>query len=204
MSKNTSFQNDPFWIEKLRQMHPFKLFLWIAIIGIAIMFTLLTLAYLTTKPPHSTFFIPVWFAVSSIFIVLSSFSLSKSPEYYRKDEIKKLHLSLVLTFLFGLAFIYAQMRGWKELNQQGIYLGGKVSGSYLFLLSGLHLIHFLGGVIYFLFVYFRVFNAYRDKVKNLIYVTDPYEWMLLDLLTTYWHFVGVLWLLMYFVFILVK
>lgn len=204
MSNNPAFKGDPAWLEKLRRMHPFKLFLWVAIIGIAIMFGFLTLAYITSKPPHITYFIPVWFAISSIFIVLSSFSLSKSPEYYKKDNLKKLHLSLVLTLLFSLVFVYAQMRGWKELQMQGVRFGGAASGSYLYLLSGLHLLHFFGGLIYFLFVYFRVFYAYRDKVKNLIYVTDPYEWMLLELLNIYWHFIGGLWLLLYFVFILIK
>ena len=195
------YPEDPAWLEKLRKMHPFKLFIYVAIIGIVIMFFFLSASFAISKHGEK-YFVPNYFTFSTILLLLSSFTISRVMFFYKRDNMLKLHRSMVYTFFLALAFIWSQMKGWKSLNDNGIYFLGDASGSYLYLLSGLHLLHFFGGLIYFLFVYFRVFNAYRDKVKNLIFVTDPYEKMRLELIVIYWHFMDALWLLLYLVFML--
>jgi cytochrome c oxidase subunit 3 len=107
----------------------------------------------------------------------------------------------VTTFLLALLFIGAQMLGWKEMFNKGIYFDGEANGSYLILLSGLHLLHFFGGMIFFLVVYFRAFHAYRDAVHNLVYITDPYEKMMLDLLSYYWHAMSAIWIGLFLIFL---
>lgn len=200
LETNTLYPGDPLWLEKLRRMHPFKLFMYVSIAGITILFLFLTAAFIFS-PKSEMFYLPTWFAFSTLVLLLSSFTVLKAQKSYLTDKPALLNRYLVATFLLALLFVAFQMLGWKELRVHNVYFRGDVNGSYLYLLSGLHLLHFFGGMIYFLFVYFRAFAAYRDSVKNLIYVTDPYEKMLIDLLALYWHFVDILWVVMYLVFV---
>lgn len=198
---NKDFPTDPLWIELLRQKHPFKLFMYVAIIGIVILFAFLAIGFVVTNNLKNNY-LPIAFGFSSFFALVSSLCLNQASLSYKSDKPKRLNSFLVLTFMFGLAFIAAQMWGWKDLRDHSIYFSGNVNGSYLFLLSGLHLLHFFGGIIFFLFVYFKALKAYRDPVFNLIYVTDPYESMLLDLLRIYWHAIGVIWICLYGLFLM--
>jgi len=198
--KNSAYPGDPQWIEKLRRMHPFKLFIYVSIIGIVVLFAFLALGFALTNDLKK-YYLPSYFTISTLFMLISSLTMSKSIAFYKTDNPKLLNRYLAATFLLGLLFIGSQMCGWKELMDKGIYFSGAVNGSYLYLLSGLHLVHFFGGIFFFLFVYFRAFAAYRDPVKNLVYVTDPYEYMLLDLLNIYWHFMDFLWLGLYLLFL---
>jgi cytochrome c oxidase subunit 3 len=146
------------------------------------------------------FYLPKFFTFSTLLILVSSYSMARTKGAFKADNIKLLHTSLLFSFLLAQLFIYSQLKGWRELDEHGIYFSGEANGSYLYLLSGLHLAHFLGGIIYLFIVYLKVYQAFRDPVKNIIYVTDPFEAMKLDLLNLYWHFMGVLWLIMYLVF----
>ncbi len=197
--KISDYPSDPQWLEKLRRLHPFKLFLYVAIVGIFILFAFLAFGFALTNN-LAQYFLPNYFTLSTIFILMSSLTMSKSLAYYKADNPKLLNRYLIGTFLLGLLFIGSQMKGWKELMDMGIYFSGSVNGSYLYLLSALHLLHFFGGIIFFLFVYFRAFAANRDTVKNLVYITDPYEYMLLDLLSIYWHFMDFIWMALYLLF----
>ncbi|MFN0048583.1 MAG: heme-copper oxidase subunit III [Cytophagales bacterium] len=199
-SKNSAYPGDPQWIEDLRRLHPFKLFIYISIIGIVILFGFLGFGFAVTNNLQHNY-LPKYFTFSTLCILFSSFTMSKSLQTYKVDNPKLLNRYLAATFLLGLLFIAFQMQGWKELMDKGIFFSGNVTGSYIYLLSGLHLVHFFGGFIFFLFVYFRAFAAYRDPVKNLLYVTDPYEYMLLDLLGIYWHLMDLLWVALYLLFL---
>lgn len=192
--------NDPVWLQTFTKIHPFKLFMWIAIIGIAIMFGFLIVGFALTNN-IAKFYLPKYFTFSTILLILSSISMGYTLEAFKADKIKTLHTSLVFSFLIAELFVYSQWCGWKELQAHGIFLQGEANGSYLYVLSGLHLVHFLGGVIFLLVIYWKVYLAFKDPVKNIIYVTDPFEFMKLQLLNIYWHFMGALWLIMYFVFL---
>lgn len=190
---------DPEWLEKLRKIHPFKLFMWIAIFSIGIMFLFLIVGFVLTNKIEK-FYLPRYFTLSTLLLAASSFAMSRTLGAYKNDQIKVLHTGLVAAFLIAQVFVYSQWCGWQELQSHGIHLQGEANGSYLYLLSGLHLVHFFGGMLFLLFIYRKVFLAFKDPVKNIIYVTDPYEYMKLELLNIYWHFMGGLWLVMYLVF----
>ena len=53
---------------------------------------------------------------------------------------------LVLAFVLGGAFVLLQYQGWMELFGMGIELTGNPSGSFLYLISGVHVLHVLGGM----------------------------------------------------------
>ena len=190
---------DPIFIQKLRAMHPFRLFMYIALIGIGIMFGFLIVAFWFTNN-IKTFYLPKSFTISTLLIILSSGALLRTKFYFLRDEPEKLNSSIITTFVFGALFIIMQFVGWQEMQVKNIHLAGAVNGAYLYIISGLHLAHFIGGVIFLIFVLKRVYKSKKDIVFRLVFSTDPYQLMIIQLLSLYWHFMGFLWLMMYLIF----
>ena len=110
--------------------------------------------------------------------------------------------------LLGLLFGALQFAGFYQLFHQlqliringqvlnqatPIRVNGNPSESFLYIITGLHLAHLLGGLIAILFVFFR---AFRKNVK--IYSATG-----LEIVASYWHFMDALWIYL-FIFFLVN
>jgi len=109
----------------------------------------------------------------------------------KKDDTRTVRLMSVLTSLLGLVFLIGQVMGALQLSREGIRLEGNPSGSFVYILAGVHAVHLVSAFILVLIV---LGNSFRLKIgsKNLLQI---------ELCTTYWHFLGVLWLYL-FVFLL--
>lgn len=185
---------------KMEHMHPIRMLLYLSMIGIGILFFVLVVAFARTGGFGSEqFSFPKFFSVSTLLLIFSSFAISRVPRIYKKDKLRKMTRYLAITFALGIAFIGAQLLGWRELTVSGAYFSGKASGSYLYLITALHLLHLLGGMIFLAFLLFKTAHMASDRVRSLIFIRDPYRRMQLSMLCTYWHFIGFLWLSLYMV-----
>lgn len=202
-NKNTKKAAQQTVIDRLERLHPHKTLLYLAIFGSCLLFGFLITAYAMKTDDHTfiDFHFPKAFIVSLVLLLLSSFSISKALGAFRNDDMIALKQSLGITLLLGLAFTMSQYVGWYELNRSKIYLSGEVSGSYLYIISGLHVLHLAAGLVFLTATYTRVSNISRDQVKRLIMVTNPYERTKLEMLTVYWHFLDVLWVALFFYFL---
>ncbi|MGB3852217.1 MAG: cytochrome c oxidase subunit 3 [Tunicatimonas sp.] len=202
-NKNTQKASPQNVMDRLEKLHPHKTLLYLAIFGSCLLFGFLITAY-AVKTDHNTFInfrFPKSFIVSLVLLLFSSFSISKALGAFRDDDMEALKQSLGLTLLLGLGFTISQYVGWYELNQSKIYLSGEVSGSYLYIISGLHVLHLAAGLVFLTVTYTHVSNVSRDQVKRLIMVTNPYQRIKLEMLTVYWHFVDILWVVLFFYFL---
>jgi len=90
----------------------------------------------------------------------------------------------VTAALAGL-FVAGQLRAWKLLATLGFFLSSNPHSSFFYLLSGVHLVHLGGGLVWFALVLFRLRGArYAAEAGSSA----------LSLFATYWHFLGLLWL----------
>jgi cytochrome c oxidase subunit 3 len=88
---------------------------------------------------------------------------------------------------FTLLFLVAQFDLWLRLQSMGFYLRGNPANSYFYLLTGIHGLHLIGGLVVLTNVVFRVwYNHNIDSLKA------P-----LKLCTTYWHFLLGVWLVLF-------
>jgi len=87
-----------------------------------------------------------------------------------------------------------------ELYHSGIKLNN-IAGAYLYVISGLHLLHLLVGVFVLAWFALSALNKNNDPVKLLIFESDPFSKMKVELLATYWHFVDGLWIYIYLFFV---
>ena len=201
--KNTKKAAQQTVIGRLERLHPHKTMLYLAIFGSCLLFGFLIAAY-TLKTDANTFIdfrFPKAFIVSLFLLLLSSFSISKALTAFREDNMVNLKHTLGITLALGLSFTISQYVGWYELNQSNIYLSGEVSGSYLYVISGLHVLHLAAGLVFLTMMYTQVSNVSRDPVRQLMMVTNPYQRIKLEMLTVYWHFIDALWVVLFFYFL---
>ena len=188
---------------RLEKIHPHKMLLYLSIFGSSLIFLFMITAYTFSRPDEdfSNFVMPKAFIVSLVLLMFSSFSISRLLPAFKKDRMKEVRRILEVTLLLGLAFTISQYVGWYELNRSGIHLSGQDSGAYLYVISGLHVLHLAGGLVFLTLTYTKINTVARDPVKNLIMVTNPYQRTKMEMLVTYWHFVDALWVLLFFYFL---
>ncbi|HSI91400.1 MAG TPA: hypothetical protein VK927_09815 [Adhaeribacter sp.] len=189
---------------QIERVHPAKMLLYLCLAGIGIMFILLLLAYARTEArlfQELNLRFPKFFSVSTLILLVSTYTVSRTTKIYRKDKLRKLSVYLGFTLLLGLAFILSQAMGWYELANNGILVKGQVFGSYLYLLSAVHALHLVAGVLFLMYFYFKCRYSASDPVRTLIFIRDPFRLLQLQLLSSYWYFLTGLWVVLYLVFL---
>ena len=180
--------------EQTGRVNPKKFSLWLLLLGILMLFSGLTSAYIVRKGDGNwfDFEIPSIFLYSTIIVLLSSITMIWAYRAAKKDDIKGIKLGLSTTIILGTAFIISQYMGWLVLSDQGLHFvnpkyGDKVSASFLIAIAAIHLVHILAGIIYLAVM---LINSFRYKIhkKNTLQIS---------MCNTYWHFVGFLWVYLY-------
>ncbi len=189
----------------LKRLHPHVLFTYLGVSGIFFMFCVLLVAYASAQlytVKDASARLPFSFFVSSCVLVVSSGTIWLACRAQKAEQYKATIAWLTATVSLGLMFLALQLIGWNALQLQGIYVNGFAAGSYLYLISGLHLLHVVAGLVLVVWVMSFAVKATIDNISALIYSTDKYRKLQLNLVATYWHFMGALWLLIYLVFYL--
>src|SRR5437016_1655889 len=90
---------------------------------------------------------------------------------------------LTMTIALGLLFLLGQWMAWKRLAASGFYVATTPSSSFVYLLTGAHAVHLMGGVVALLVA--GLFVLLRRPVTTRSIVVDVAGW--------YWHFMAALW-----------
>jgi cytochrome c oxidase subunit 3 len=109
-------------------------------------------------------------------------SAKSAPGVSVVDQIKIPWLSL--TLVLGLAFLLGQGMAWRQLAANGFYVATTPSSSFVYLLTGTHAIHLMGGVLALLIA--GIASLLRRSVATRSIVVDVTAW--------YWHFMAGLWI----------
>jgi len=176
--------------KKPLSMHPKKFAMWLFIVTVCMLFAAWTSAYLVKRAEAgwAEIIIPDQFWINTVIILASSVTMAWAQHSARKDNLEKVKLAISITTVLGVAFLIGQWIAWSklvELNEH--FSGGNVSHSFLYVLTGIHGLHILGGVIFLIIV---LISTYRFQVhsKNMTRM---------ELCSTFWHFLDVLWLYLF-------
>ncbi len=170
-----------------------KMMLWFGIISLIMSFAGLTSAFVvsSSRPDWlSDFELPRAFFISTIVIILSSISFILAKKSLKQNKIQTTTLWLLVTLLLGIAFIYNQFTGFKQLIAMGYNLTGPTSNvtmSYIYLIAIVHIGHVIVGLICLLVVIFR----------NWMQKYTPENMLGFKLAATFWHFIDVLWIYLF-------
>ena len=177
------------------RIHPHQFVLYTAMASILMMFAALTSAYIVRQAVGNwhEYTLPDLFYVSTAVILSSSLTLHTAYGSYKKGQAGLYRGLLTLTGVLGVVFVILQYSGWQELYAIGVPLDGNPSGSFFYVISGVHAAHVLGGIAALVVALFHA--------VTLPFVVTEHRRKRFILVVQYWHFVDILWLYL-FVFIL--
>ncbi len=184
-----------------------RLGLLVGLVGIVMVFISFTSAYvvrqgLPTLDPGTNTLVRDWFSVrlpsllflNTVVLLISGGSMELARRQALREfrsEIESGIPWLALTVLLGLSFLVGQWTVWQKLAASGFYLSTNPSSSFVYLLTGTHAVHLLGGVFALLFACGAA--LLRREPESRAVVVDIAAW--------YWHFMTVLWV---YIFCLLK
>ncbi len=178
------------------KIHPKKFALLISCASMLMLFAAFTSAYIVRQAAGNwlEFEMPGIFFFSTFVILFSSATLHASYFYFKKGNATRYKGLLVLTLALGLIFISMQYQGWVELKNMGVELTRNPSGDFVYVISGVHAAHVLGGIAAILVAIIHAFS--------LKYKVTPKRKLRFEMTLIYWHFVDFLWvyLLLFFVY----
>ena len=193
-----------------------RLGLFVALIPVLMLFVSFTSAYvvrqgLPTLDPRTNNLIRDWIPVTlPRLLLLNTFVLlvsSVSMELARRQIRARAMMEtagkgissggqiklpwLAITFVLGFAFLFGQWTAWKQLAANGFYVYTTPSSSFVYLLTGTHGAHLLGGIA-------ALFIA---GVASLLHRSLKTRSIIVDVTAWYWHFMALLWV---YIFCLMK
>ena len=186
--------------QAVKQYKAKKMMLWVGMISMAMTFAGLTSAYVVSSSRAdwlSQFKIPGSFTISTLFILLSSFSFYLAKKSLLSKNIKATKILILTTFMLALLFVYFQFRGFADIIAQGYYFTGaesSITTSFLYVLVLLHLAHLFAGIIALLVVYFRLVRGSYSGSNTLGF----------ELAHLFWHFLDILWIYLYLFVVLYR
>jgi cytochrome c oxidase subunit 3 len=200
--------NQPNYNERLRR---YRLGLVLAMSSIVMLFVSFTTAYVVRKAgavwdPASNDYISNWIPLTlplrilllnTGILLLSSTTLEIARRRAAQDvalapiadipgiRVNDNHLLpwLWATILLGAAFLCGQVYAWRLLELSNHGFASNPSSSFFFILTGVHAVHLLGGVI--ALMYAGITQLFRKPPETRRIVLDVTAW--------YWHFMGFLW-----------
>lgn len=185
--------------QQRKRIHPYKFALWVAMASILMMFAGFTSAYIVKRSDSNwlEFKLPPIFWASTVAILLSSLTIHLAGKSFKARQMKQYRLLMTSTVILGLLFTILQWFGFNYLQDHGVKLLGNNSnpaGSFLGVITGVHMLHVLGGVVVLLVMFYR---AYNRRTIN-------YSSVSLEVVTTYWHFVDAIWIYLFIFFNIVS
>jgi cytochrome c oxidase subunit 3 len=172
--------------------HPKRVLLVLLIFSIVMMFAAFTSGYIVRRDEGNwrEFELPASLLINSIIIALSSATMQWAWFSAKKDELNRVKTGLGLTLLLGIAFLVGQFISWGDLVEGRTFFGGadaNPSGSFVYVLMGVHAFHLITGLIFVAVVLLRTVK-YQVHSRAMLSIGNA---------TLYWHFLGGLWLYLY-------
>jgi len=176
-----------------RRQKAVRFLMWIYVLSVVMIFAGLTSALLVGKADlvrnqkWQAFTFPVVFWVSTVVILASSVTLHLAIRAARKNAFQQITSYLFATTLLAVVFVLCQVLGYFDMVKQGVYLVGSNSGQFLYVITGAHIAHLVGGIISLIVMLFRSVR-YKIHRENL---------MGLELSATYWHTLDAIWVYLF-------
>ncbi len=125
--------------------------------------------------------------INTLIILTASFSYDRGVRAAKSRSMEGLRNQLVITLGLGVFFLLMQMTLWTILTKDGLTVRSSTAGSLIYLLTGFHAVHIVGGLTALSWVLFQVF---KGKVT-----VDQY--LSVDLVGYFWHFLAAVWVIMF-------
>ena len=171
-----------------------RLGLYVFLASLSALFAASIVAYLVTRTQNSAWRtaempdLPRWLWISTALIVGISATLQSALAAVRKNLLDALRRRLGLGTLMIVLFLVAQGENWLTMHHGTVDVSVRTLYPYTFyLLTGLHAAHVIGGLLPLGVV------LYRARKRE--YSSSSHEGVVLCV--QYWHYLGVVWLVLF-------
>ena len=167
---------------------------WVMLASIAMLFTALTSAYIVRAASATDWrplALPRILWLSTALILLSSGTLEAARRNVKRLLDSEYVRWLSVTAVLGAGFLASQLFAWRQLWRQGIFLASNPHSSFFYLLTAVHGLHLLGGLLALLYLLFRTRRKRDDEVA------EAKRQAAADAVGIYWHFMDGLWIYLF-------
>ncbi len=167
-----------------------KLGMWLFLASEVMFFTVLIAAFVFIRfrypDQHNILNIPIT-SLNTFLLLTSSFTVVRALAAIEEGNRTRFVRSLALTGLLGTLFLAIQVIEYTNLSHEGLTLSSGPFGTAFFTLTGFHGMHVLIGVLWLLRVFWNGFNGKYT----------PQNHFGVEFFGLYWHFVDVVWILIF-------
>jgi len=164
-----------------------RLGLYISLGALAMMFGAIALMYLLRLPDRGAYVFELprlsWF--STALLLASSITCQMALHAVRHERVRFALRGVWLTLILGAVFLVLQFVSWADVARQ---LDGNPSNFFtalFYVFTALHGIHLLGGLVWLGLMAWHLMSQLKPNPLTI------------ELGTTYWHFLGVLWVVLF-------
>ncbi len=186
----------PGWTsEDATEPEKYRIGMWVGLASILMLFIALTSAYIVRGVPALGGGQDDWLPIdmpsvlwlNTTVLVASSVSIELARRALKRNEYARFKSWISLTTLLGISFLAGQLIAWRQLAAQGVYINSHPHSSFFYLLTSLHGLHLLGGVIALSYVTVASLRMRIGfKRRTAVNVT-----------AIYWHFMDGLWIYLF-------
>lgn len=175
--------------EKFMGLTHAQVFMYLLMTVISITFLFITNAYLFRMNFEDWQSLPMptllWF--NSGALVLASVGMIWAKQGAKSGHSINIKIGLVTAGIFGALFALGQFTAWQELNAVGYFIASNPANTFFYLITALHVMHILGGLIAWIRVSFKAFLGSENTVTEHT----------IGLLGIYWHYMLLVWVLLF-------
>ncbi|GAB5497781.1 MAG: cytochrome c oxidase subunit 3 [Pseudohongiellaceae bacterium] len=125
--------------------------------------------------------------VNTGLLVLSSVLFQWARNIAQSGSQKNLMTAFIGGGVLAVLFIAGQLMTWGNLQEGGYFLTSNPANAFYYLLTGVHAVHLLGGLWVWSKSSIRLLSGAEAKEVRLS----------IELCTVYWHFLLIVWLVMF-------
>ncbi|HKG23858.1 MAG TPA: cytochrome c oxidase subunit 3 [Blastocatellia bacterium] len=173
----------------------YRIGMWVGLASILMLFVSLTSAYIVRQTSGLSDDSGQWISIkmpwelwlSTGLLLASSVTFELARRALRRNGYSRFNLLISLTTFLGVGFLAGQVMAWRHLAAQGIYLASNPHSSFFYLLTSLHAIHLIGGLVALIsLTVFALRLRIGSRQRNAVEIT-----------ALYWHFMDGLWIYLF-------
>ncbi len=120
-------------------------------------------------------------------LILSSVALQWAQTNARRGDVEAVQTGLLAAGVLALGFLAGQLIAWRQLDAAGYYLASNPANTFFYVLTALHGLHLLGGIVALGRTTARAWRGIAvEKLR-----------MSVELCAIYWHFLLLIWLILF-------
>ena len=117
--------------------------------------------------------------INTLLLIASSFFVALAVKLWKLGNRKALHFTII-TMICGLGFVVLKCFEWYEKFSSGISIASSEFFMFYFMLSGIHLVHLIVGLV--LLLVFAIKQYHRSAISEALAEGSVMFWHLVDLL----------------------